>query len=144
DSFADLVFDGKVEKNWTAGWNAAYESLFGPAMDEARKVFATKPDPATPALPVKAYVGSYANDYIGTAMVATDGAGLTLVVGPGGKKTYPMTHFDRDIFLIYPDPEMADVPSPVTFSIGPDGSASSITIDNLNANGLGVLTRQGG
>ena len=54
-----------------------------------------------------------------------------------------MTHFDRDTFLIYPDAELPDLPSPVNFAIGPDGRATSMTIDNLNSNGLGVLARSG-
>ena len=54
-----------------------------------------------------------------------------------------MTHFDRDTFLIYPDAELPDLPSPVTFAIGPDGRATSMTIDNLNSYGLGVLARSG-
>lgn len=142
DGFADLVFDGTVASDWTSDWNAIYEGLFGPAVEAAKKTYGTKPTPATPALPAEAYLGSYANDYVGTATVAADDVALWLKVGPNGSKLYPMTHFDRDIFLIYPDPEMADTPSPVTFDIGPDGKALSIVIDNLNANGLGVLSRQ--
>jgi hypothetical protein len=74
-------------------------------------------------------------------MVIAEGAALTLKVGPSGKTVYPMTHFDRDLFLIYPDPEMADTPKPVTFAIGPAGKATAITIENLNSNGLGTLLR---
>ncbi len=141
DSFADLAFKGTVDRNWTESWNAAYGSLFGPAVDASKATYGTKPSAGTPALSPAAYAGAYANDYVGSATVKADGDALTLSVGPNGKTTYPMTHFDRDLFLIYPDPEMADTPSPVTFSIGPDGNATSLTIENLNANGLGVLHR---
>jgi CubicO group peptidase (beta-lactamase class C family) len=141
DSFADLVFKGSVEKDWIGDWNNIYGGMFGPAVDAAKKAFGEKPSPATPALPAAAYTGAYANDYVGTATVTAEGDALVLKVGPGGKTVYPMTHFDRDLFLIYPDQEMADMPSPVTFAIGPDGKAASLTIDNLNVNGLGVLVR---
>ena len=141
DSFADLVFTGSVEKDWTKDWNAAYASLFGPAVEAAKQTFGTKPSPASPALPAASYTGSYANDYVGVATVTAEGEQLTLKVGPDGKTVYPMAHFDRDVFLIYPDPEMPDTPSPVTFSIGPGGKAVAITIENLNSNGLGVLDR---
>lgn len=141
DSFADLAFAGKVESDWIAGWNTIYAGLFGPAIEATKQVFAHKPDPATPALPSAAYAGTYSNAYVGPATVKAQGEQLMLSVGPDGHKTYPMSHFDRDMFLIYPDAEMADVPSPVTFAIGPDGKAASITIDNLNSNGLGTLTR---
>lgn len=143
DSFAGLVFDGEAGKDTTGDWNALYGSLFGPAVEAAKKEFATPPVPATPALPDAAYVGTYANAYVGTATVSLEGSTLTLSVGPQGKRRYPMQHFDRDLFLIYPDPEMADTPSPVTFAVGPAGRATAITIDNLNSNGLGVLTRSG-
>jgi len=143
DSYADLVFKGAVEKDWTKDWTAIYESLFGPANTAAKAAFAAKPSPATPALPAAAYAGAYANDYVGLANVTADGPALTLSIGPGGKTVYPMTHFDRDLFLIYPDAETPDTPSPVSFAIGPDGKASAITIENLNSNGLGVLTRSG-
>jgi CubicO group peptidase (beta-lactamase class C family) len=141
DSFADLVFQGSVQKDWTKEWDAIYGGLFGPAIQAAKATYGTKPTPATPPLPVAAYAGTYFNEYVGEARVTDNGGELTLAVGPDGKTAYPMTHFDRDLFLIYPDPEMADTPSPVTFAIGPDGKATAITIDNLNGNGLGVLAR---
>ncbi|HEY5798502.1 MAG TPA: serine hydrolase [Bosea sp. (in: a-proteobacteria)] len=141
DSFADLAFKGDVEKDWTSAWNAIYGGLFGPAIEAAKATYGTKRSPATAALPAAAYAGAYANDYVGPATVSANGDALTLKVGPGGKTVYPMTHFDRDLFLIYPDPEMADTPSPVTFAIGSDGKAAAITIANLNGNGLGVLPR---
>lgn len=141
DSFADLAFDGTVTRDWTSEWTAVFGGLFGPAIEAAKATFGTKPSPATPALPPDVYTGGYANDYVGQANVIADGDKLSLAVGPEGKKVYPMTHFDRDMFLIYPDAEMADTPSPVTFTIGPDGKATALTIENLNRNGLGVLAR---
>ena len=141
DSFADLVFTSSAERDWIGDWNSIYAGLFGPTVEAAKKAFGTKPSPATPALQAAAYAGAYANDYVGIATVTAEGDVLTLKVGPDGKTAYPMTHFDRDLFLIYPDPEMVDTPSPVTFAIGPDGKATAITIENLNGNGLGVLTR---
>ena len=90
-----------------------------------------------------AYLGSYANDYIGDAKVVETDGGLALVVGPNGAKTYPMTHFDRDIFLVHASPETPHVPSAVKFSIGSDGKAEAVTIDFLNDVGLGVLKRAG-
>jgi CubicO group peptidase (beta-lactamase class C family) len=143
DSFADLVFKGSVEKDWIGDWNGIYGGMFAPVIEAAKQAFGTKPTPATSALPAAAYTGNYANDYVGPASVTAEGEALTLKVGPGGKIVYPMTHFDRDLFLIYPDAEMGDMPSPVTFAIGPDGKAASVTIDNLNVNGLGVLARSG-
>ena len=66
---------------------------------------------------------------------------LTLALGPEGRARYPLTHFDRDIFLSHPSPEMPEMPGMARFTLGPDGTAVSITIDSLDANGLGTLTR---
>ena len=38
-------------------------------------------------------------------------------------------------------PEMPEMPGMARFTLGPDGTAVSITIDSLDANGLGTLTR---
>jgi hypothetical protein len=54
-----------------------------------------------------------------------------------------LRHFDRDLFLYFPDAEMPDKPSAVRFAIGPDGRASEITIESLNDHGLGRLKRAG-
>jgi hypothetical protein len=141
DSFADLVFDGEVAQDYLASWNAAYESLFGPAIAAAIATYATVPDPATAALPAAAYVGTYANAYAGEAVVSGDDAGLTLTLGPGGARTYPMRHFDRDLFTYFASPEMPDMPSAIRFAIGPDGRAETITVEPLNDSGRGTLTR---
>jgi len=39
---------------------------------------------------------------------------------------------------------MPDLPAAVTFMIGPDRKASTVTIADLNDNGQGVLARAGG
>jgi energy-coupling factor transporter ATP-binding protein EcfA2 len=80
--------------------------------------------------------------YVGEALVeqGSDGA-LTLVVGPDGARRFPLTHFDRDLFTYFPDPEMPDKPSSVRFAIRADGSAEAITIESLDAHALGTLRR---
>jgi CubicO group peptidase (beta-lactamase class C family) len=142
DSYADLVFAGKVTKDWITPWNAAYESLFGPAMAAVKKTYAKPPADKSAALPLPAYAGTYANDYAGKAIVSEAGGKLTVKLGPTGEHDYALTHFDRDIFLYYPDPEMADVPSAAQFTIGPDGTATAVILDSLNGSGMGVLARQ--
>lgn len=141
DSFADLVFDGKVEKDWVKAWDAIYEGLFGPAVAAAKAAYAVPPAPATPALPLASYAGRYANAYVGDAVVANERGILKLTVGPGGARTYEMRHFDRDLFLYFPDPEMPDRPSAARFIVGADGKASAMTVESLDDNGLGTLER---
>ena len=141
DSFFDLVFEGRVAEDHFARWNALYDGLFGPEIEAAKRAFAERPEPATLARPAEDYVGTYANDYVGTATVSGTDGSLTLVLGPEGRARYPLTHFDRDVFIDYPTPEMPDVPDLVRFTLGPDGAAESITIESLDANGLGTLRR---
>lgn len=141
DNFADLAFDGKPGKDYVAPWNAAYEGMFTPVIQAVQAAFGAPPADATPALPDSAYVGSYGNDYVGAGKIEATADGLVLVLGPDGVTRYPLTHFDRDTFLYYTAPEMPDLPSPLTFQIGPDGKAASMLADSLNGEGLGTLTR---
>jgi hypothetical protein len=92
-------------------------------------------------LPNATYVGRYSNPYVGEAAVDEKDGALTLRLGPGLVTALPLKHFNRDVFVTVAAPEMPDVPSPVTFQIGPDGKASQVTIDSVNGVGLGVLTR---
>ena len=143
DSFADLVFTGKVERDWVKEWSDIYAGLFGPAIAAAKATYASPPSPATPAEPSSAYTGRYANDFAGEAMVSVNGNDLVLKVGPDGAHSYTLKHFDRDIFLTYPDEEMPDTPSAVKFDVGPDGKAVAVTIGFLDGNRLGTLSRIG-
>ncbi len=129
DSFADLVFDGTIAQDYVTAWNGVFDGLFGPALAATARTYASPPSPPTPALPAAAYLGVYANAYVGAAEVVQDGEALVLVLGPDAARRYPLTHFDRDLFLYYPDPEFPTNPSPLRFAIGPDGRAASLTAD---------------
>jgi len=142
DTFFDLVFTGAVSDDWLTKWNRLVVGMFEPAREAAKAEYASPPESPSPALPTAAYVGTYANDYIGNAIVEEAGTGLALRLGPNGEKTFPLTHFDRDLFLYYPNDEMPDFPIAVTFRIGPDQTAAEIMIDDLNDLGFGVLRRQ--
>jgi CubicO group peptidase (beta-lactamase class C family) len=141
DSYFDLVFDGAISKDWTTAWDAAYRGLFGPAIEAAKATYAKPPADATPALPPAAYAGRYRNAYVGEASVVSENGAIELRLGPDGSHRYPMKHFDRDLFLVFPDPEMPDTPSTVRFTVGPDAVADAVTISFLDDNGLGRLTR---
>ena len=101
--------------------------------------------PAQPcaALPDAAYVGHYANAYVGDAFVVATNGGLKLELGPNRNRSYPLSHFDRDVFLYFPDAETPDRPYSLSFAIGADGRAARMTAESLNQSGLGVLERAG-
>ena len=61
---------------------------------------------------------------------------MALVAGPD-RVTYPLTHWDADTFTYVPVQE-----SPwatITFTIGPDGRASSIDIGDVDEEDIGTL-----
>jgi hypothetical protein len=111
-------------------------------VEQAIATYAAAPDPATPALPAGAYAGTYANAYAGPATVTEGPDGLTLALGPDGKRRFALSHFDRDIFLYYPDAETPTRPSTARFAIGPDGTAVSVELETFADNGWGLLARQ--
>ncbi|RUW63317.1 serine hydrolase [Mesorhizobium sp. M7A.F.Ca.US.008.03.1.1] len=143
DSFADLVFDGRVEKDWVTAWNDIYAGLFGPAVAAAKATYAAPPSPSRRAGPGSVYAGRYANDFIGDAIVSKAGDDLVLKVGPAAGRSYSLRHFDGDLFLTFPDAETPDSPSGVSFVVGPDGKASAMTVGFLDDNHLGTLQRVG-
>lgn len=141
DSFFDLVFDDAISKDWLAVWGDLYASLFGPAIGEAKAAYGTPPTPANPPLALAAYAGRYRDAYVGDALVTEAGGVLTLALGPKGERTFPLRHFDRDLFLIFPDVEMPDKPSAIRFAVGPAGKAEAVTIEFLDESRLGTLAR---
>lgn len=142
-SFFDFVFDGRLSRDWVAEWNEYIESLTGAMVEAAGGAHDAPPTPSSPALPLAAYTGTYANEYVGEVAVIEKDGSLRLRLGPGGGITVPLKHFDRDLFLSYPSEEAPSQAYPVRFTIGADGKASEITIDAFNANEQGALKRRG-
>lgn len=138
-TFLDLVHSGSPQRDWFETLTPAFEEMARPAYGT---LVAADRDPAekSPPLPPASYEGTYHNDYIGTAVVARAGDGLVLSLGPGPRK-FPLAHFDRDTFTYQPTGEMSAGPSGVTFRIGPDRIAVTVTVENLDVHGSGTLTR---
>lgn len=143
DAFFDDVLDGAPSRDWVATWNGIYDRFFGPATIAAMSAaFATAPAAPAPALPLSAYVGTYANRYVGVATVSEAGGSLVLALGPDGAKTYPLRHFDRDTFVYVFSPELPELMSSAVFAIGPDQKAATLVLDDFGA-GDAVLPRAG-
>ena len=140
-SFLDMVFDGKPSRDWIAHWNELYDTRLGSGMVKAAMApYANPPAIQSGPLPLASYAGTYANDYVGEARVEDAGSELVLRLGPAGRR-FSLRHFNRDIFLYAPNVETPGWLSPIAFTIGADGKASGVTIEDLNADGLGVLAR---
>jgi CubicO group peptidase (beta-lactamase class C family) len=138
-TFLDLVHEGEIGRDWFATVTPAFERLarpeYGTGVDY-RKEAAGKSAP----LPAASYAGTYHNEFVGDATVSGEGGKLVLKLGPK-LRTFPLAHYDRDTFTYQPEGEMAAGPSGVTFRIGPDRVADSLTIENLDVHGSGTLTR---
>ena len=60
--------------------------------------------------------------------------------GPSNK-TFPLQHYDRDTFTYETAGENAVGRSGITFTIGPDGRATRVVVENLNVRGEGAFKR---
>ena len=87
-----------------------------------------------------AYVGSYRNDFFGEISIIEKDSGLASVQGPKNQ-TSPMKHYDRDTFTYEVQGENPVVTIGVTFTVGPDGKAAQVVVENLNARGEGAFKR---
>jgi hypothetical protein len=54
-----------------------------------------------------------------------------------------MTHYDRDTFTYETEGENAVGTSGITFTVGPDGKATHVVVENLNVRGEGTFKRAG-
>ena len=135
DEIIDQIVTGGQTQDWQQYWSESFGglSVADPALSEL-------PEPPTPARPNDAYLGSYANDFYGTFEVVADGEGMALVEGPD-RLTFPLTHWDADTFTYVGAPELPDLRATITFTIGPDGRASSIFIGDFDGEGIGTLNR---
>ena len=138
-SFLDLVEQGRITRDWLA----AYRPRFAQLAENPSRLAGRQP-PAHPraARGARAYTGRYGhNPYYGPATVTARGNRLTLHLGPGGRKAFALTHWSGDTFSYEPTGENAVGISAVTFSRVRAGRATRLTVEYLNAEGLGRFRR---
>jgi hypothetical protein len=102
--------------------------------------YSQPPSHPSTRLPSAAYTGIYHNDYFGDIRVEEEGGALVLGMGPQ-KASFPLRHWNRDVFIYQPVGESAGGLSGVTFRIGPDGKATEVVVENLNIFGQGTFPR---
>ncbi len=137
--FSDIALYGKP----TQDWFPLYKQRFSdPATTGTVRGFDYSKPPASPAPALKngAYLGKYANDFFGDIAIVEKDGGLAIVEGPK-KLTFPLKHYDRDTFTYDTIGENAVGRSGVTFTIGPDGQATQVVVENLNVHGEGTFKR---
>jgi len=118
-------------------WTSRFANLYGePAED-----WDSPPGDATAARSSEAYVGSYTNEYVGTAQVVAVDGGLELLLGPEPMR-FALEHWDGDTFSILDAPELPAYRSPVTFAFEAGAStAGSVNVASLDGAELGTLRR---
>ena len=138
-SFIDLVRYGKVEKDWFATFKQAFDAMLK-ALAGDETDYSKPPAQPLPSLPADAYAGTYRNEYFGDIRVSVKEGVLVLELGPQ-KTSYPLNHYDRDVFTYQPKGETAGSLSGVFFQIGPDQKAASAVVEALNTHGQGTFIR---
>jgi CubicO group peptidase (beta-lactamase class C family) len=134
-TFIDLTLYGRS----TQDWFAIYKNVFSnPAMLGVTPGFDYGKAPSSPAAALKpeAYTGTYQNDFFGEVSVSEQHGALAMIIGPQNK-SFPLQHYDRDTFIYQTEGENAAGPSGATFTIGPDGKATEMTVESLNIHGEG-------
>src|SRR5437867_9799407 len=138
-TFMDVALYGKPTQDWFALFKQVYSN---PAAIGTVLGFDYSKPPLSPAPALKnnAYVGRYTNDYFGNISIIEKGGGLAIGQGPKNQ-TFPMKHYDRDTFTYETEGENAVGRSGITFTVGPDGKATQVTVENLNVRGEGTFKR---
>ncbi|MGY4961650.1 serine hydrolase [Streptomyces sp. 900105245] len=137
-AFLDIARHGRQTVDWAAFYKKLVEAAAYTGASPTN--YAQPPADAAPAKAATAYTGSYGNPYFGPVTVAADSAGrLSMTLGPQ-KMMFPLTHYTGDTFSYRTRGENAAGLSGVTFHLD-SGRATSVTVEHLNANGLGTFRR---
>jgi len=143
EALGTTFWDTAVYGKPTQDWFSIFQKLFSnpaavgtvPSFD-----YSKPPTSPAPALKNSAYVGRYANDYFGEMSIVEKDGALAIVQG-SKNKPFPMEHYDRDIFTYQTEEENAVGRSGITFTIGPDGKATQVVVENLNVHSEGTFKR---
>jgi CubicO group peptidase (beta-lactamase class C family) len=140
DNFFDIVYYGKARRDYVTIWDDLYAQLASLLEGGQSPFTGSPPANATSALPLASYTGRYTNDYVGVAEIGGSSTDSLVLTFPGqSNASLALSHWDRDTFFI--ESQKAFSSSGVSFSIGPDGVAASITIAQLDGNQGGTLVR---
>jgi CubicO group peptidase (beta-lactamase class C family) len=136
-TFMDTALYGQPTQDWLE----LYENIFKQMMQaDAGPDYSTPPSSPTPAAEKEAYLGTYTNDFFGDIEVVEKDGGLAIVQGPEAM-TFAMTHYARDVFTYVTEGESATGTSGVIFTLGNDGKATEVLVENLDVHGEGTFKR---
>jgi Beta-lactamase/Domain of unknown function (DUF3471) len=137
--FLDTALYGKPTQDWLVVFKQVFSN---PAATGTVLGFDYSKSPGSPSSASKnsAYLGRYTNDYFGDVSVVEKNGELAIVQDPRNK-TLPMQHYDRDTFTYETQGENGVGRSGITVTIGPDGKATQVLVENLNVRGEGTFKR---
>jgi CubicO group peptidase (beta-lactamase class C family) len=138
-SFFDLVDHGTLTRDWLGVIQPAITAAVAPPYGKDAD-YSQQPAGASSPHPSESYAGLYRNDFVGDAQVVQNDGHLSLLLGPS-RISAELRHWDGDVFLYQPVGENAGGLSRVVFLIGEDGTARQVTIENLDLEQAGTLTR---
>jgi CubicO group peptidase (beta-lactamase class C family) len=139
-NFTDIALYGKPTQDWMAIFKKAFSDPATIGVSTGAD-YSNPPVSPTPPLANTAYLGTYTNSFFGDIQIIEKGDGLAVIEGPR-KMSFPLKHYDRDIFTYQTEGENAEGASGVTFTVGPEGKATTLVIENLNVRGEGTFKRQ--
>jgi CubicO group peptidase (beta-lactamase class C family) len=135
--FLDLYRHGAIQFDYLDAVGPIVKAAAAP---EYGTEVAEPPSVVEEASAAEAYTGTYDNDFFGPLDVLEEGDGLVMQVGPAGM-SFPLTHYTRDVFTYMPPGENGMITSAVTFTMGADGAASQVVVENLDLYGAGTFVR---
>ena len=143
EGLSATVMDYALYGKPTQDWLALFKQMFSNPATVGIKIGTdyTKP-PTSPSPPLHhdAYIGTYTNDFFGDIAVIEQDGGLAIVEGPNNMM-FALKHYNRDIFTYKTAGENAVGTTGVYFTIGADGKATSVRVENLDVDNSGSFTR---
>lgn len=138
--FMDIALTGQVQADWFGRYSPLLAEMLEPVGGLTGQ---TRPADATDPGPAEVYVGIYANEYFGDAIVEAVTGGLVLRLGLE-KQASDLIPWTGNVFGFEKMNENLPYGSrvEVTFSGTEDGSADALFIDIFDGNGLGEFRRR--
>lgn len=131
--FMDLVQYGQVRENWASLYNHALAWMNNP---EGSLVGKPPPANPAPARPLTDYLGVYASDYWGPAVVTQNNGQLQLALGPKNQ-AFALTHWDGDTFTFSITDENAP-PGTISKAVF---AGNTLNLEYYDSDKLGTFTR---
>jgi CubicO group peptidase (beta-lactamase class C family) len=139
-TFLDDALRRDSKRDWLAIYQQAFLRIEQAQASQVGSYSQPPPSPA-PASENAAYLGAYKNDFFGEMTIVEKNGGLAMVLGPK-KMAFAMTHWNRDTFIYQTEGENAVGSAGITFTMGPDGKAQRVLVENLNIHGEGIFERE--